>query len=80
MALINCLDCSNKVSSEAEACPHCGRPIKKMASIGIACPNCKSNLRVRRMDAGERGVAFARGSLIGAFSKTYRCGLCDYIW
>ena len=80
MALTNCPDCYNKVSSEAEACPHCGRPNKKRVSFGIQCPNCKSDLHVRRMDAGERGVAFARGSLIGAFSKTYRCGSCDYIW
>lgn len=29
MALIECPDCGNKVSSEAPACPKCGRPIKE---------------------------------------------------
>jgi hypothetical protein len=26
MPLTACPDCSNKVSTEAKACPHCGRP------------------------------------------------------
>ena len=28
MALIECQDCRAQVSSEAAACPHCGRPVK----------------------------------------------------
>jgi len=28
MALVNCIECFKKVSSMAEACPHCGAPIK----------------------------------------------------
>lgn len=29
MALIQCPECNNSVSSSAESCPHCGYPIKK---------------------------------------------------
>jgi hypothetical protein len=36
MALINCRECQQKVSSEAELCPHCGcptpNPIAKLIS------------------------------------------------
>ncbi len=28
MALINCPDCSNSISDQAAACPHCGHPVK----------------------------------------------------
>jgi len=28
MALISCLECGNKVSSNAETCPNCGNPLK----------------------------------------------------
>lgn len=34
MALITCPDCGTQVSSEAEACRQCGRPIRKSASAG----------------------------------------------
>lgn len=29
MALISCRECNKKVSSDAQACPHCGAPKKK---------------------------------------------------
>jgi Zn finger protein HypA/HybF involved in hydrogenase expression len=29
MALINCKECSRKVSSETVTCPHCGAKLKK---------------------------------------------------
>jgi predicted nucleic acid-binding Zn ribbon protein len=28
VALVPCLDCGNQISSEAWACPKCGRPLK----------------------------------------------------
>jgi hypothetical protein len=28
MALLECRDCKGTVSSEAVACPHCGRPVR----------------------------------------------------
>lgn len=35
MALIICPECGNKVSSEAEACIHCGYPMKKENFTGL---------------------------------------------
>ena len=40
MALINCPECNNQVSTTAEVCPHCGFNIKKIISY---CPLCKSD-------------------------------------
>ena len=46
MPLINCPDCQKQVSSEAPACPSCGRPLKQAvtaaaaASGGRLCPYC----------------------------------------
>jgi Bacterial SH3 domain len=36
MALIKCPDCGGNVSTEAGACPHCGRPIGKSGSAPAA--------------------------------------------
>jgi len=33
MAIIGCLACNGKVSTEAVACPHCGHPINGEASV-----------------------------------------------
>ena len=29
MALVKCIDCGQRISSNAKSCPHCGNPIKK---------------------------------------------------
>jgi hypothetical protein len=34
MALINCPECSNKVSELADRCPHCGAPVAMRTLIG----------------------------------------------
>lgn len=34
MALINCKECSNQVSNQAEKCPHCGATIKQRTGCG----------------------------------------------
>lgn len=49
------------------------------AFAGFKCPNC-GQLTGVRMDARQRGSAFAGGSLLGAFVKTYRCTSCEYLW
>ncbi|SRR6266542_214181 len=48
-------------------------------SAGFRCPNC-DRLTGVRLDASDRGREFGRGSLLGAFTKTYRCTSCDYLW
>lgn len=51
MALFECPDCSGKVSDQAKACPHCGRPSKQPPKANSAstkdrnsgdcrCPHC----------------------------------------
>jgi len=34
MSLINCKECKNQVSNQAEKCPHCGATIKKRTGCG----------------------------------------------
>lgn len=33
MALKSCPECKKEVSSEAKACPHCGKPLPKIADM-----------------------------------------------
>jgi hypothetical protein len=42
MALIKCKECSGKVSSEAEKCPHCGAPVIKEQPHESKKPGCSS--------------------------------------
>jgi predicted amidophosphoribosyltransferase len=35
MALKTCRDCGNEVSSAADTCPHCGRPLKRASQFLI---------------------------------------------
>lgn len=36
MALIPCPDCNTQVSTDADKCPKCGRPIKtKQSAVGV---------------------------------------------
>lgn len=34
MALINCNECGNQISSKAEACPKCGAPVGDCGAFG----------------------------------------------
>ena len=35
MALINCPECNNQVSTNASVCPHCGNPLSANKSVPI---------------------------------------------
>jgi len=39
MALINCPECTHKISDQSLTCPSCGLPTSKM-SFSIQCPEC----------------------------------------
>ncbi|WP_372369287.1 hypothetical protein [Candidatus Uabimicrobium sp. HlEnr_7] len=41
MALINCDECKAQISSHADACPHCGYPMKKNQNINNSYSNDK---------------------------------------
>ena len=54
MALINCPDCKNNVSTLAENCPHCGRPIKSLvAHLEKGGKNTPTPAGFQRIKAGE---------------------------
>lgn len=38
MALIECSDCSKSISDKAAACPHCGRPNERRATVAKPAP------------------------------------------
>lgn len=37
MALIKCKECGNQISSDATACPNCGKPVKKTSAAASGC-------------------------------------------
>lgn len=63
MALKPCRECAKEVSTDAQACPHCGTvmPTKEVTREWVPCPNCGS-AKTKRYGPGT--VAFA--SIIGA--------------
>ena len=49
MALVQCPDCSKEISTEANACPHCGRPreltfFEKFQNLGKGTGSLGKNL------------------------------------
>ena len=47
MALINCPECKNQVSSTAAACPKCGAPVS--GSMGAGTPLATTQLTSKRL-------------------------------
>jgi hypothetical protein len=75
--LAPCKACGREISSEADACIHCGQPM----NTAIKCPNCKSR-DVNKIGAGNKAVSVM---LIGVFAmgtltKTYQCKACGFRW
>jgi predicted RNA-binding Zn-ribbon protein involved in translation (DUF1610 family) len=77
MALIKCSECGRDISSAAEACPHCGKPLAST----IKCPTCKSPDVEKISGLSKAGsVALWGVFAIGKVSKTYRCKKCGAQW
>lgn len=77
MALIKCSDCGREVSSSADKCPNCGRPM----FTGIRCPNCQSTDVKKISAASKAGSALMWGVFAaGKLTKTYECKSCNYRW
>ncbi|WDP90884.1 MAG: hypothetical protein HUN04_14755 [Desulfobacter sp.] len=36
MAIINCAECTRKISSKATSCPHCGNPVNQQPTVTVA--------------------------------------------
>lgn len=77
MPLIQCPDCKNQISSEAESCLHCGRPI----NTAIKCQNCKSTNIEKISNASKMGSALMWGVFAASkLTKTYQCKDCKFRW
>ena len=77
MALITCPDCNKEISSSADSCPHCGRPM----ATSIKCPNCKSTDVHKISSASKVGSALMFGIFAaGKLTKTYQCDVCKFRW
>jgi hypothetical protein len=63
MALLMCPDCEGKVSDQAAACPHCGRPMRSPAT-SAAAPTRRAASDVRVNKGVGTGVRIGFGMFI----------------
>ncbi|MEW4982176.1 MAG: hypothetical protein AB1Y26_02940 [Cycloclasticus sp.] len=71
MALINCPDCNNQVSTSAVACPQCGAPIaeaKQSKAAGVELTTVQETSKKFKTHIIISAVMFW-GGLISIFSK-----------
>lgn len=78
MALIKCSECGKEISSEAEACPSCGKP------TGIIhCPVCKST-NISKKSEGQTLISALAGLFVaGPLAKKvepFTCNNCHHTW
>lgn len=61
MALIKCPECNNQISDKADACPHCGMPVKEMLSkiSKRECPECGAMVEAESEECPECGYVFS---------------------
>lgn len=76
MALIKCSECGKEVSSNADACPNCGNPIKKGSASnqinGTFCPSCKINVTPIATSVGGGSCSFGK-------RETWKCPQCKRV-
>lgn len=78
MALIKCEECGKEISSQAEFCPHCGKP-----SSVIRCPICKSTDISTMSTGGSVAIAFANIFAAGPMARPVKrntCKKCKHQW
>lgn len=66
MSLVQCLDCGRDVSTMAQACPHCGRPVEQSTPV---------DQTMASVAAGKR-IACPDGSCTGIIKENGQCGTC----
>lgn len=54
MALIECIECKNKISDKSKACPNCGFPTAQADSI-VECPECSQRVSNKSKDCSNCG-------------------------
>src|SRR5262245_57852246 len=59
MALVNCPECDRQISTEAEACPQCGYPMRVAAPVdeGPTCYACTAPATTRCHSCGKLSCA-----------------------
>ncbi len=77
-SLIECPDCGNQISREAEFCPHCGKP-----SSVVHCPVCKSTNITKKSTGYLALIALSSIYVAGPFArppKQFSCNNCKHSW
>lgn len=69
MALIECSECSNKISDKAKSCPNCGCPIQVDNVVKVKFPRGKQliNMKCRVYDENYDLIAECREGEIAIF-------------
>lgn len=76
MALVKCPECGKDISSNADACPHCGNPMRKSGggpkTAGTYCPACKKHVAPVVTSVGG-------GSCSVGSRETWKCPTCTRV-
>jgi hypothetical protein len=82
MAIVNCPECGNKISQNAEICPSCGVKSDPKALSTLAKEkeekSKKSNERIIKWSAILIGLFLTTHLLAGSFDKTSTDSHCEY--
>jgi hypothetical protein len=69
MALVRCPDCRKEISSEAPACPGCGRPMKSGTPSAASPPPVAAPVAPppKKMGGFKKGCLYVGGGVVAAF-------------
>lgn len=59
MALINCPECTHKISDRSASCTNCGLPTSKMR-FSIQCPECSESISNQSASCNNCGLPIAK--------------------
>ena len=59
MAIIDCPECTHKISDQSVACTNCGLPTSKMSFL-IKCPECSESVSNKSACCGNCGFPIAK--------------------
>ena len=62
MALINCPECTHKISDRSVSCTNCGLPTSKMRLL-IKCPECSESISNQSASCNNCGLPIAKPAL-----------------